>query len=186
MVFTLPNIISMLRILLSPLLLLLAWQDKATLFLFLFFIALLSDALDGYLARRLQQTSELGSRLDSYGDLALFLPLPLEAWWLWPDLVLRELPFIGAAIAGLLVPLLIGWLKFRRLTSYHTYGAKIAAVLLALAIPLLLLGGAAWPFRAAVLVFLLAEIEEVLITLRLARYRSNVPSLRHLPSPGKE
>lgn len=180
MLFSIPNSLSLLRLLLAPLLLALAWFAKPSLFLVLFVAALLSDALDGWLARRLAQTSELGSRLDSWGDLAIFLPLPLEAWWLWPDLVLQEISFIAVAVSALILPILAGLIKFRRLTSYHTIGAKIGAVLLAVGIPLWLIGGPAWPFRLAVIVFTVAETEELMITLRLKEYRSNINSIWHL------
>lgn len=182
MLFSIPNCLSLLRLLLAPLLLALAWFAKPSLFLVLFVAALLTDALDGWLARRLKQTSELGSRLDSWGDLAIFLPLPLEVWWLWPDLLCRELPYILAGLTALALPILIGFIKFHRLTSYHTIGAKLGAVLLAVGIPVLLLDGPAWPFRIAVVVFVLAEMEELMISLSLKQYRSNIPSFRHLRS----
>jgi CDP-diacylglycerol--glycerol-3-phosphate 3-phosphatidyltransferase len=176
---TIPNLLSILRILIAPLLVVAAATGRAGLFLFLFILSLVTDALDGFLARRLGQVTEWGARLDSWGDLATYLAAPVGAWLLWPSLVRREQTFILLGLAGFLFPILLGFYKFGRLTSYHTRAARLAAILLGLATPLLLVGGPPYPFRLAMLIFLLAEVEEVAITLRLKRWRANIPSFWH-------
>ena len=176
---TIPNLLSILRILLAPLLLVAAASGRDGLFLFLFLLSLTSDALDGFLARRLNQVSEWGAQLDSWGDLVTYLAAPVGVWLLWPALVRRELTFILLGLAAFLFPILLGFCKFRRLTSYHTRAARFAAVLLGIAAPLLLVGGPAYPFRFAIILFLLAEVEEVAITLRLKHWQANIPSFWH-------
>ncbi len=52
---TLPNIISMTRIVLTPFLIWIGWTHQSTLFLVLLALLLISDFFDGYLARRLHQ-----------------------------------------------------------------------------------------------------------------------------------
>ncbi|HIJ79065.1 MAG: CDP-alcohol phosphatidyltransferase family protein [Desulfobulbaceae bacterium] len=184
--FTIPNLLSCLRLLISPVLVIAAWLNQAHLFVTLFIICLVTDALDGFFARRLKQTSELGAKLDSWGDLALFCTVPFGLWLLWPQLIRQELLFVIFALAALLTPLIAGLIKFRRITSYHTIGAKLSAVLLAAAIPLLLMGGPAWPFRLAVIVLLAAELEELMITFHLKKWQANIPSLGHLRKRANE
>ncbi len=182
---TVPNLLSLLRLLVAPLLLVCAATGRTGLFLGLFILSLVSDALDGFLARCLNQVSEWGAQLDSWGDLATYLAAPIGVWLLWPALIRREQTFILLGLGGFLFPILLGFCKFGRLTSYHTRAARFAAVLLGFAAPLLLVGGPAWPFRGAILLFLLAELEEVAITLRLKHWRANIPSFWHcsrLPS----
>ena len=173
---TIPNLLSILRILIAPLLLVAGLTGQPGLFLFLFILSLVSDGLDGFLARRFHQVSQWGAQLDSWGDLATYLAAPVGVWLLWPTIVYQELIFILLGLGSFLLPILLGFCKFGRLTSYHTWAAKIAAILLGVATPLLLLGGPPYPFRAAIIVFLLAEVEEVAITLRLKRWRTNIPS----------
>ena len=90
MLWTIPNILSLFRIAAAPVLLLAGWLDKPKLFFFLFGAMLISDALDGFIARMLNQTSQLGARLDSYGDILTYLSTPLALWWLYPELILKE------------------------------------------------------------------------------------------------
>ena len=175
----LPNALSALRILLVPVLLTLAWTGRETAFLAVLACSLLSDLLDGFAARALDQASELGARLDSWGDFGTFWSVPLCAWWLWPDLILRELVWVGVVIAAYFVPTAIGLLKYRRLTSYHTWGAKASALLLGPAALLLFLKGPALPFHVAAAFLVVVEIEEVAMTSILPTWHCNVPTLWH-------
>jgi hypothetical protein len=84
-----PNLISAFRAACAPVLLVLAWNGATGAFLALFGVALLSDVVDGALARRFGLESDLGARLDQWADFAAWLAFPVGAWWLWPDLVRR-------------------------------------------------------------------------------------------------
>jgi CDP-diacylglycerol--glycerol-3-phosphate 3-phosphatidyltransferase len=140
-------------------------------------LVLFSDAIDGFIARKLQQTSELGARLDSYGDFATYLSLPICAWWLWPEIIRAELPFILTALASYLCPVCIGFLRFRTLIAFHSRGAKLSAILLGVTVLLMMLNGPHWPFRVSSLIFLLAGIETVAITFVMTVPKANVPSI---------
>ncbi len=173
-----PNLLSALRLLAAPFLLLLAWRGLAPAFLACFAASLLSDVADGMLARGLHQRTELGAKLDSWGDLATYAVLPFAVWWLWPDLIRQEARFVTAVVVSYVVPTVVGLIKFRRLTSYHTRGAKLSALLMGPALLLLFGWGFPWVFRLAALVLALAELEEIAITVVLPEWRADVPSLR--------
>lgn len=172
----LPNALSLLRLLLAPVMVGMAWRALSDVFLLLTFAAWITDALDGYLARRLHQCSELGARLDSWGDLAFYSALAVGAWWLWPERLRAEGIFVMLLVVSYLLPALIGLLKFRRLPSYHTRAVKVAAVITAAGVAALLLFDIRWPLRLAAVVCLYAALEEIAITTRLRRLRSDIPS----------
>lgn len=176
---TLPNLFSEFRILAAPFLLLLAWNGLHYWFLALLALAFLSDAIDGYLARRMHETSELGAQLDTWGDLTTFLIVPVSVWWLWPDIFIREAPYIIVVLSAYLLPMLVGIAKFGRLPSYHTWAVKTAVVTMSLSVFLLLLFDFALPFRVFSLLQILVGMEEIAITLTLKQLRFNVPSYWH-------
>ena len=176
---TLPNALSALRLVLAPLMLWLAWSGRDTAFLVTLSISLLSDLIDGWIARRFGQATQLGTLLDSYGDLATYTTVPLCAWWLWPDLIQREAGYAAAIVAAYVFPIVLGYLKYGRLTAYHTWGAKLSAVVVGSSALVLFLGGPALPFRVATWILVLAELEEIAITTILPEWRANVPSLLH-------
>ncbi|MCI4458466.1 MAG: CDP-alcohol phosphatidyltransferase family protein [Thermocrinis sp.] len=65
----LPNFLSLTRLLLSPLMLFLKFPQAIALFILL----AITDALDGFLARRLKQETDLGKVLDPLADKTLLL-----------------------------------------------------------------------------------------------------------------
>jgi cardiolipin synthase len=79
---SLPNIISTLRILLVPPVVLTMLEQRWGVALPLFLIAGLSDGLDGFLARRYHWTSRLGAILDPIGDKLLMVSSYLVLGWL--------------------------------------------------------------------------------------------------------
>lgn len=177
---TIPNLLSLFRLIAAPFLLYLAWIGEAEIFLFLLAISLVSDGLDGYLARRWHQESELGIKLDSWGDLANYMLVPLCAWWLWPEIIRSEFIIFWLVVANFSVPLIIGLIKFGKIPNYHTWSAKIAAVVMVPAIYLLFLEITPWLFRIAAMIQLIMAIEEITITLYLKELESNVRTIWHL------
>jgi len=176
---TIPNALSALRLALAPVLVGLAWTGRPAAFLVILSISLLSDLSDGWFARRFDQATQLGTLLDSYGDFATYMTVPLCAWWLWPDLIRREGGYAAAIVAAYVFPIVLGYLKYGRLTAYHTYGAKLSAVVVGASALVLFAGGPPLPFRIATWILVLAELEEIAITTILPEWRANVPSILH-------
>ncbi len=137
-IWTIPNVISFARLLGIPVFLWLILVPHADLAAFvLLVIAGASDWVDGYLARRLNQRSELGILLDPIADrlyiAATLLGLALRGiipWWLVGILVAREL---------MLVALLPTLRRHGRVALPVTYVGKAATFALLWGFPLLLL-----------------------------------------------
>jgi hypothetical protein len=174
-----PNALSAFRIACVPLLLIFAWRGATPQFLIGFALGLVSDVLDGALARRLGQVTEFGATLDQWADFALWVSLPLAAWWLWPAIIRREAIYVILALACMLLPTAIAYLKYRAVPGYHTWSVKLGSVLMGVSAPLLLLFDFAWPFRAAALFQVVCAIDELGITMLLPECRHDVPSLFH-------
>ena len=176
---TIPNALSVLRLVLAPVLVWLAWTGQHTAFLVTLSVSLLSDLTDGWFARRFDQATHLGTLLDSYGDFATYMTVPLCAWWLWPELIRREAWYAAAIVAAYVFPIVLGYLKYGRLTAYHTYGAKLSAVVVGASALALFAGGPPLPFRIATWILVISELEEIAITTILPEWRANVPSILH-------
>ncbi len=179
-ILTVPNALSAFRLAMVPVLLYVAWVDQATPFLILFCVALFTDWLDGVLARRLHQVTELGTRLDSLGDLCMYGTLPLCAWWLWPGTIRAEAPFVFTVIVSAMIPALFALAKFGRLVCYHTWAVKAGAALMSVSAIVMFADWTPVPFRVSAPVMLLAGVEEIVITCVSRQPRSNVKSLLHV------
>ena len=175
-----PNLLSLTRIAMLPVLVGLAVAGHKAAFLGALAFSLSTDIADGYAARRLGQCTPLGTKLDSWGDLLTWITLLPCAWLLWPAELAAQWPFLAVAVASFTLPIGLGLLKFGTLTRYHTWGAKLSAVAMGPAIVVLLGFGLALPFHVATAILALSAIEEMLITLRLHQPAENVKSLWHV------
>ena len=173
------NSLSFLRLVLVPVLLWLAWEGERSAFLIVVVVSFLTDAVDGTLARWFKQESSLGARLDSYGDLANYVCLALGGWWLWPDVIRAEAPFIVAVVASIAIPSFAGVIKFHRSPSYHSWGAKLSAVLVGASAIAMFAGLSPWPFRLTTPILVLSALDDLAITLILKEWRPNVHSFVH-------
>jgi cardiolipin synthase (CMP-forming) len=105
---TIPNAISLARLLVLPLIYLDLVDGRLTRAFVLLVIFALTDWLDGYLARRLNQVSRFGTLLDPISDRALFLVVgigfvigDLLPLWALLVLLLRDLAVI--VVGGVLL-----------------------------------------------------------------------------------
>lgn len=178
--YSIPNLLSLLRLILVPILITLALYGQAELFLLLLAISLVSDVLDGYVARKLQQTSELGAKLDSWGDILTYGAMISALFLIWPAIFSEQAGFLFAAMFSFILPLLLALSRFGSYPSYHTIGAKVTAILMAPAYYLLILLDTELFFRAVILLRVLVALEEIAITFALKRPKSNVDSVFYL------
>ena len=138
-VFTVPNLLSMLRLAGVPLFLWLVLGPEADGWaLVLLMVSGFTDYLDGNLARRLNQTSSLGQVLDPVADRLYILAVVV-------GLVLRDIiPVWLAVILPMRDVLLFSLVPFLRTRGYSAlpvhYLGKAATAALLYAFPLLLLG----------------------------------------------
>lgn len=175
--YSIPNLLSLSRLLLVPVLIALAFWRQSDMFLGVLAVSLLTDAFDGYLARKLQQTTSLGARLDSWGDVLTYAAMILGLYWIWPDIFFSQAAYLMVVILSYLVPVALAFRKFGVYPSYHTWAAKAAAVLMAPAFYLLTLTGSDTLFRMVILFHVLVAFEAMTITAILDKPRSNVRSM---------
>jgi cardiolipin synthase len=176
---TFANTLTASRLVTVPLMLLSAWLQRPGWFAVFFGYALVSDLVDGSIARALGQATPFGARLDSICDAAVYLTAPIAALVLYPVLREQEWITIGAVFVAYVVPIVMGYIKYRRLTAYHTLAARAAAILLGVAALLFVMLGITWPLRVGAAVLLLSAIEEIAITAVLPDWRANVSSIAH-------
>lgn len=164
-IYNLPNLVSFIRILLAPVLFYFAFNQEPVWFLAALMFSGFTDVLDGFLARTLHQVTTLGSRLDSWGDFTIYTTMAICAWILWPDIVAEELISYVVIVISITSPVIVGLLKFRTITSYHTWTVKVAVVVTFVGYILLFAGWLDWPFRVAAVFCAVAALEEIAITL---------------------
>jgi len=176
---SIPTALTIFRLLSAPVLMVLAYMGRERYFLWLAIAALLSDVLDGALARRLGASSETGRLLDSWADLLIALVSFAGATLLWPDTMREEAGYFALVLAALVIPNAWGLLRFRRLLGYHTISAKASGVILAVGAVALFTGLTPILFRLASFLELAVAAEYVAISLILPGWTGEMKSAWH-------
>ena len=95
---TIPNLITTLRFILTPIFIIYLLDDRLLSALIVFIIAGLSDGVDGFLARALNQKTNIGAYLDPLADkillISAFIVLPVKGFapsWLAVIVISRDI-----------------------------------------------------------------------------------------------
>jgi CDP-diacylglycerol--glycerol-3-phosphate 3-phosphatidyltransferase len=173
-----PNALSGARALAVPVLAVLALLERETAFTWVLVPALLSDILDGLIARAYGLESRLGAMLDSVADTLLMLVSVYGVWAFHPE-VLRDHAWIcGAAVGLWLLEDLAALARYGRLSSFHTCASKVVANLLGFFIGwLFLFGFEPWMLYVAAGGSILASVEELALLALLPKWRADVRGL---------
>ncbi len=185
-IVNIPNLVSFIRILMAPVLFYLALTQQPNWFIAVLLFAEFTDVLDGFLARQLNQITEMGSHLDSWGDFVIYITIAICAWILWPEILQREILYFIIIVLSFTLPTLIGFIKFHRFTSYHTWSVKLAVGITVISYILLFADIVDWPFRVATLFCLYAAIEEIAITLLIQQDHVDVRTVWQAMKYNKE
>lgn len=138
----------------------------------------LSDALDGWVARKYNAVTTFGSRLDSIADLFFYIVMIVKVLHiLWKIVPIWFWYVLGGILALRIASYVTAAIKFRRFASLHTRMNKISG-LLVFATPYFL----ALPFAGAYCCFVVlfgmaASLEELAIHLTRKEYHENHKAL---------
>lgn len=175
----LPNFISGLRLALMPAVLTSAIAGSRRWFVVLLAASLVTDAFDGFLARRLKAESEFGRKLDSAADYLTLLTGIAGIALLWPAIMHRELAWVVTGLVSFFAVVVYGFLRLGRPPCYHTWATKVLAVALSLSLVPLLAEWTEVPFHAVMVLQVLGSMEEVIIVMLVPWHVGEMPTIWH-------
>jgi cardiolipin synthase len=175
---SIPNLITLGRILLVPIVVWAIWSGAMWAAFVLFLAAGVSDAVDGFLAKRFHMTTVLGAYLDPLADKALivsiYVTLGIQAvipGWLVILVVSRDIMIVGGVMLSWLVgsPIMVKPLLVSKLNTV----AQIAFACV-------VLGSLGFGIEARMLTLLLMGLVAALTLLSVAAYVAEW--IRHMNS----
>jgi phosphatidylglycerophosphate synthase len=147
----------------------LLWTGEARAALALYVLAALTDLVDGWLARRLRQSSEFGAQLDAVVDNLFSVAILGFLALAYPGLIGRQWPAVAVLFGGPILYLGVSWAMTRRLMMFHVWSAKAGAFLLFCLWPAIAITGwTGWLWLCAVVVGL-SRLEQVILIARGGR-----------------
>ncbi len=173
-----PNAVSFYRLLAFPVILYLAIAGYENAFAVLIVINLVSDVLDGILARLLNQQTEFGSKLDSIADMGTYLLVFLGIWVFKRADFAPHVVSFSTFIGMLFVALGLSLVKFGRFPSLHLYSWKIGGYIQGTFFVILFAFGFITPFYYFMVTWgILAFLEHIIIQLIIPEMQTDAKGL---------
>lgn len=173
------NAITFYRLLAALLLLYLILIERADIFKWLLAFSFLTDAVDGFLARKYKVVSVTGAKVDSIADDLTVLMAIIGVFVFDPAFVRQEIVLTIAVLSLYIIQTIMALFRYGRISNFHTYIAKGAALLQG-AFFILFFFLPQWPmplFYLAAIVTLLDHMEEIILVILLPKWQIDVKGL---------
>jgi CDP-diacylglycerol--glycerol-3-phosphate 3-phosphatidyltransferase len=177
-ILNLPNAISLYRLLTFPLILVLALVGNEYWFVILISINLVTDILDGFIARRFNLTTRFGAALDNLADIGTYI-LALTGLFIFKWLEIQPYAWLLYLFFFVFaLSYLVAFLRFRKIPGLHIYSAVIAGYLQGVFFfVLFVFGFHLWFYYIAVGWGVIAYIEKIIILLIVDDIRPGLKGL---------
>jgi cardiolipin synthase (CMP-forming) len=173
------NAITIYRLIAAPILLLLILNHQFEIFKWLLIISFFTDAVDGYLARKFKVISKLGSSLDSIADDLTTAVAIVGIIEFRPGFLKDEIILISILFTLYMLQIILALIRYRKISSFHTYTAKIAAVFQGVFLILFFfLAKTIYTlFYITAIITIIDLAEEIILVLVLPQWEANVKGL---------
>lgn len=186
-ILNLPNFISLYRLLVFPVILFLALTGRENLFVILLCISLISDILDGNIARIFKLQTNFGAALDNLADICTYAMAFLGLFiFKWTDIEPHAW-FLYLFLGLFVLSYIIAFLRFGKIPGLHLYSAVSAGYVQGIFFfVLFVFGFYTWMYYLAVGWGIIAYTEKIIVLLRLDDIRIGVKGLYWLLKKEKQ
>lgn len=177
-ILNLPNLLSLYRLLVFPLILYFAFSDNEYWFIVFICISLVSDILDGNIARIYDLQTEFGAALDNLGDICTYIAafigiflfkwaeIEPHAWILYLFLIM------------LVVSYVVAFIRFGKIPGLHLYMSVASGYLQGVFLFILFaIGFYPWMYYLAIGWGVIAYIEKTIVLFLLDDIKIGVKGL---------
>ena len=176
--WTIPNLITLYRLLMVPVILYFAVSGREKLFAVFLVINLISDIVDGYIARRFKMESEIGAKLDSFADNFNYVLAFIGFFIFKMDDLMPHIVSLIIFISMLLLTVIVPLIKFGKFPSFHLYVTKIGGYIQGAFFICLFTVGFITPFYYFMIIWgMLGAVECIAIDMVIPEMRSNIKGL---------
>ena len=142
-------------------------------------ICLISDALDGHMARRLNQVTDFGGKFDSLADNLLILSAVIWILMFKPVVLEDHSLLCLLAICTYITSLAVGWIKFKQVGNLHLNLSKVSGVVQYVFIIHTFIFGtySPWLFYLTISIFFLSSLETLLLQLIVHEVNGHMRSI---------
>ena len=177
-IYNIPNLLSFYRLLAFPVVLYFVYSGNERLFSIFLCINLITDILDGLIARTFKLQTRFGARLDSLADIGTYILAFCGIFtFKWHD-ISQSGPLIWVFLGSYLLSYVVSLLRFRKFPSLHLYSCKTGGYVQGIFFFVLFFSGYyQWLFLLAMIWGIASYLEETVVLLILPALRSDCKGL---------
>lgn len=186
-VINVPNFISLYRLLVFPVIFYMLLTGQEDWYVILLCISLVSDVLDGNIARIFKLQTNFGAALDNLADICTYAMAMLGLFvFKWTEI--EPHAWLLYLFLGLfLLSYIVAFVRFKKIPGLHLYSAVSAGYIQsAFFFVLFVFGFYTWMYYVAVIWGIVAYSEKILVLLKLDDIRIGVKGLYWLLKKQKE
>jgi len=173
-----PNALSAYRLAMAPVLTGLALTGREKPFVILIVVSLITDIMDGLIARAFRLQSQFGAKLDSIADDATYVAAFIGVLVFKAGEIGAHMPLLYLFMAMVAMSSLVHLVKFGRFPSFHLYSFRIGGYLQGgFLVVLFVHGFLTGLYYLAFLTGILACLEVIAVTLAVRQPISNARGL---------
>lgn len=184
-IVTIPNVLSLSRLVFLPLLIVLAYQEQRLAFLIAFILVGSTDFFDGFIARHFNQVSDLGKKLDSFADIFFYVSVAWFIYWLHPEMLAPLTVLLVTFFSILALSFVVSTITCKKPIMMHTFLLKLNGVLVYLLVIAAHFTDMTVAIAVILIIYLIAFTEEIIIFIRYGEVDPDTPSLLTLLKQAK-
>jgi len=173
------TVITLYRTVAFPVLLILIFTDRFDIFKWMLIVSFLTDAVDGILARKFNANSVLGAKLDSIGDDLTILAGVIGLAVAKTEFLKEHWLIFAIPLSLFFIQVLAAFIRYGKMSSYHTYLAKVAAIFQGFFMCSMFLFEQPiyWLFYTTGFITTLELIEEIIMVFLVREWKTNIHGL---------
>ena len=174
---TVPNFLSLSRVVFLPLLFFYVIKDMRLAFLIGYIVLGATDFFDGLIARAFNQKTEIGKTLDSIADMFFYLSSAYFIYKLYPAYLLPNRGLLIAFLAVFVLSFVVSGIWCKKPIMMHTKLLKLNALLVYILIIVSFFANTTGFISAILILYFIGFVEEIIIFIKYGEVDADTPSL---------
>ncbi len=160
---TVPNFLSLSRIVFLPLLFVFALKDMRLAFFIAYILIASTDFFDGQIARRFNQKSPIGSQMDSTADVFFYISTAYFIYRLYPAYLAPNMTLLIVGLSVVAVSFIISVILFKKPVMMHTSIMRLPSLLVFFFMVLSHFFDTTYFLSAILVIYIIGFLEEIVI-----------------------
>jgi cardiolipin synthase (CMP-forming) len=183
---TIPNYLSLSRIVFLPLLFVFAIKEMRLAFLIAYILIASTDFFDGLIARRFNQKSPIGSQMDSLADLFFYISTAYFIYKLYPNYLAPNMILLYIGLGVVALSIIISLIMFKKPVMMHTSIMRLPSLLVFFFMVCSYFFNTTYFLSAILINYIVGFTEEIIIFFKYGLVDPDVKSIFHIKKQTEE